>query len=652
VSKALKAAIETNDPVAIQKALKTVKDLSRKLPKGEPPLIYACQIGADAAVAPLLEAGAPIQGRSEHESNHPLSVAAEHGRVKVIEKLASRPIPEKVINHVLFSATLDGKEEIILVLLERLKPAIPLRVLEVSTWWQDGRIFKLLVEHGADVNMVNDGKNNYEQRGETAMHDVAGSGHVEAVRLLASHGAKVNARDAYGRTPLMHVAYSMARLDQEKRMAEERAKRVLTEAQKALQAKLAAQTRRHGDRAPADGMAAARLLLELGADASLKDTFGNDAIMHYEWERRRSREPLNEEFLEMLKTAGAQGGGATAELFWAIQADDLGAARRAIDAGADVNHAPPMPVSTTPLIMARSTPMLALLLERGADPNKPSESWTPLIANVGRGLEAIKMLVEAGADIHAIQPGPPGSEYVANAYSSALMNRHHEVADYLKSLGAGNPVRQDWKPLTAGVHMWENFSEVVANGDVPAVSAAVAKVINGKVHPGVYGKALAPGKNTFVVLRPKAMQWCNLMQISPPPSGFDWDEKQLAEIAKALGAPVLLIQYSDAAGAGDVKRFQPDGKVVADEGYDRESLEEMVSAMGDEAPDWAKKRLAELEQSDEEDEGSSERIVRLAESEKFAIAWGGLRAEPGRNLEIEFTNLPAEAFDGAAWVSD
>ena len=53
---------------------------------------------------------------------------------------------------------------------------------------------QLLLDHGADVNAVNNA-------GETALHQVVLRGEA-LVRLLASHGARLDARDASGRTPL------------------------------------------------------------------------------------------------------------------------------------------------------------------------------------------------------------------------------------------------------------------------------------------------------------------------------------------------------------------------------------------------------------------------------------------------------------------
>jgi ankyrin repeat protein len=653
MSKALKTAIEANDPAAAAKVLKTVNDLSRKLPKAEAPLIYACKIGAAAVIDVLLDAGAPLRGKSDYEGNHPLAIAAEHGHAKVVERLTARGLPANVLGHALFSAVLDGREEVVCALLKHGKSAVSQRTLEVSTWWKDGRIFNLLLKHGADVNQVNDGSSSHEQLGETALHDAAGSGRVDSIRMLLDNGANVNAVDAVGRTPLMHLAASMPRLDQELRITKEREQRVLTEAQKAQQEKIAPQTRRHGDRAPADGMAAARLLLEAGAEAARKDRFGNDAIMYYEWERWRDREERNAEFIGLLQKAGAHGGGATAELIWAIAADDPVAAGEAIEAGADVDHMMPPPCSSTPLLMSRSAAMVELLIKVGANVNKPSLDDTPLISAAGSGeSDIVQLLVKAGADIHAIQPRPPGSEYIANAYSAADMNSKHDVVEYLKSLGAGQPVLPDWKPLEAGVHMWENFSELLVKGSVSVVASALAKFIGGKVEENVYGMDLVPGKKTYAVLRPKGMDWCNLMQLAPPPDCYNPDLAFPRELAKTSGLPVILVQYSDAAGATEIERFAPDGSSQKDDGWDEDMLEEIVGELGHESSSDMKARLAEIQQSAEEEPTSESRLTTLAKQEKFAVAWGSLRSGLGRKVELAFTNLPAEAFDGTAWVSD
>jgi ankyrin repeat protein len=526
------------------------------------------------------------------------------------------------------------------------------RVLVVSTWWKNGRIFKLLLAHGTAVDVANDGEKNWEQRGETALHDAAGAGYVEPIQLLLARGAAASARDGFGRTPLMHLAAAMPWLDRGRRIAEERAKRVPTEAQKELRAKIASQTKRRGDRETADGMAAARLLLAHGADARLKDQLGNDALMVYEWERRREREECNEEFAKLLRDARAARGEATMALFDAVRADDLAAAQRAIKAGADVNHEGPPPVGFTPLVVMQSAAMMQLLLESGADANRATARTTPLIAAARGGeLEMVKILVEAGADIHAIEPRSPKSEYLENAYSAAEMNGKKEVAAYLKKLGTGKPVLKEWEPLEAGVHMWENFSEIMVKEEVRAVAAAVAKVIGGRAEEGVYGREVWPGKRSYLVIRPKGMTWCNVLRLTPARRLLDDFGPFIAEVAKAAGTAALLLDYSDTSDAGEIRRFEADGSAARDRMWERETLEEMVEAMGNDAPAEARERLKAMRKSGKEMVSSTERMKSMAKAEGFAVAWGGLSAKEGEPLDVSFTGYPAEAFDGTALVT-
>ena len=113
-------------------------------------------------------------------------------------------------------------------------------------------------------------------------------------------------------------------------------------------------------------------------------------------------------------------------------------------------------------------------------------------------------------------------------------------------------------------------------------------------------------------------------------------------------ASVLSIEYSDTSDAASILRVEPIGKKSHDQGWDRETLEEMVGAMGDEAPAWAKKQLAK---TGEDEPSSTERLVILAEQEKFIVAAFGLYCESGRKFDVEFTGYGAETFDGVAFVT-
>lgn len=54
---------------------------------------------------------------------------------------------------------------------------------------------KLLIEHGADVNVKT-------VRGETPLHKIACGANTEICKLLLEHGADVNVKDKYYNTPL------------------------------------------------------------------------------------------------------------------------------------------------------------------------------------------------------------------------------------------------------------------------------------------------------------------------------------------------------------------------------------------------------------------------------------------------------------------
>src|SRR5207248_1992646 len=68
---------------------------------------------------------------------------------------------------------------------------------------EDGktRIVKVLLNRGANPNVRNDRYGH-----STPLHFAASNFDVESIRALLDHGAKVNASDDYGRTPLMTAA--------------------------------------------------------------------------------------------------------------------------------------------------------------------------------------------------------------------------------------------------------------------------------------------------------------------------------------------------------------------------------------------------------------------------------------------------------------
>ncbi|PWU15651.1 MAG: hypothetical protein C5B50_15085 [Verrucomicrobia bacterium] len=668
MSKALKAAIEANDPEAVSKALKTLKNINRALPGARAPLLYAAEKGADKVLDVLFKAGAVAEKRHTFPGDTPFAIAARCQQVAVMRRLVDlKQASDLAIEYVLYDAGHEGNLELLESILQTVKPDIDIVLFRLARRPNNAsEMLKLLVKNGGDVRLRHD---TIEAKRETVLHDATRSGKAHVLRTLIELGADVNARDDLGRTPLMVLAASVEGIEFGNAQAESLHK---------LFRSGAAGSPAGESPGPIDSFNAVETLLELGADASLTDHYGNDAIDHFDFEFARSgrattgprirklmlklgtdvplEDPSDNDAMaarirDLLLNGGAKGSGPTLKLFAALREEDVPALRAAIAAGGDVNRIHPPPGSGTPLTWAcsASAEMVSLLLKAGADPNIYDPHKTPLIHAAGCGyLDVVKLLLAAGADLHAIRKD---EDFPDNAYSSALGDQEYEVADYLKSLGAGRPKPTKKELLKPGVGSWNDFSELLVKATVEKTAQALGKLIGGETRLNAYGVSLMPGPRSFVVARPEGMEWCNVFQVTPPRRWIE-DSKKIAKfavgLAKAAKASVLSIEYSDTSDAASILRVEPDGKKSTDAGWDRDMLADMVEAMGDKAPAWAKKKLAK---TDEDEPSSTERLEMLAEDEKFVVAAFGLQYEPGRKLDIEFEGYLAEHFQGVVFVS-
>ena len=644
MSKALKAAIEANDPAAAAKAVKTVKDLGRRLPGALPPAMYAVQRGADAVLDVLLDAGAPLKPVDGYAGNSPFALAAEHGHTHVMRKLHERGlVTAEQLDHVVVTAITDAREPVLRLALETFKPPVTPQMMHLATGPTAADVFlRLLAAHGGDVEAPWD----TTDRAQRPLHMAAGGGRPNAVRTLIELGADPNGRDARGRTPLMALVRNVGGMQAHNEMME-RMRQYAAEGK-------AKPVDHIGTSDPHETM---RVLLELGADATVVDDGGNDALAHYETESARSADGPDPHIVEILRRAGGTGGGPTASLFNAIRAHDLDGVRAAIAAGADLNAISPH--GATPLTAATykgSVELVGTLIRAGADVDKPGHHDTPLIsAAVGGNLPVVQWLVEAGADVNQLEPDHGGQSLRRNALLAAEWNRKYDVVDYLKTVGGTRPKPADFTPLKVGVESWNDFDELLVRADVATTAAALARVIKGSAQLDAYGKTFKPGPAAFVVIRPKGMNWSNVFRVAPP-NRRGGDVEALApfytQLATAAGAPVLHVGYSDTSDAAATHRFEPDGTTSTDDGWSRDLLEEILDEMGDDAPDHMKARLGELADVDEDQADSTTRLVRLAEAEQFCVAALGFDVEPGRPIDVEVAGYPAEAFDGGAWVSN
>jgi ankyrin repeat protein len=380
MSAALKTAIEANNPAAVRDALGSVKDVNAKLFDGKSAVALACEIGADQALAALLEAKAKVQGK---HSEHPFVIAALGQHHKVMQILFDRKkMTEDALDTALFRIIREGRADTLEFMLRQLKPPVPMTTIMMAGQFRHPALIRVLAAAGIDMNTIG----TIDHRQTPALHIVIRAGDLETIRAMVECGANINARDEWGRAPLMKLADGAAELDRQvegyhdyQERLQQRAKEQPERAAEILNSPAAKQPR------PPSAEEALRAALDFGADATLKDNKGNDALDYYRFQCSRSKDtPESPKVIEVLQKAGAKGDDATFDLFAAIGAGDLAGVRQAIAAGADVNRINPAYGSeNTPLTLAAAAAKLDIvsaLLEAKADPNKPDRQDRPLPA--------------------------------------------------------------------------------------------------------------------------------------------------------------------------------------------------------------------------------------------------------------------------------
>ncbi len=618
MSAALKSAIESNNPAAVRDALSDVKDINAKLFDGQTPVTLACKLGADQALGALLEAKAKVQGK---HAEHPFVIAAEHQHHKVMQVLFDRKkTSEDALDGALFRTIREGRADTLEFMLRQFKPPLTMVRIMIAGQFHHPALIRILAAQGADLNM----EGTIERKQTPALHIVVRTGHIETIRAMVQCGANVNARDQSGVTPLMELANAAPELDRQlagyhdyQQRLRERAKEEPQRAAEILNSPAAKQL------SPPSAEEALQALLDLGADAALKDLEGNDALDYYRFQFRSKKASPNPNVIQVLQKAGAKGDDATFNLFAAVAAGDAGGVRQAIAAHADVNRINPAHGSDTPLTLAAhegNLDIVAALLDAKADPNKPARNDRPLHAACQQGhLAVVQRLIETGADVSLRQLYGIADDCPAmNAYETARWASQKAVVQHLRSIGA-DKVAEPTSP-EAGIHSWDDFAEVLAKGDVPTIAAVLAKMINGKIQTDVYEKTLVPGNRAYLIVRPVGMAWCNIFQLAPL---VDWldemnaQQKFAIELSKTSQVPVLYIAYSDTSDAAMSVRYEPGAKPKKKNGKESDN-------------DW---------------------LVNLAKTEQFMAAAFRPELHAGKHVEIMFSGFSTDAFDGIAYVT-
>ena len=344
--------------------------------------------------------------------------------------------------------------------------------------------------------------------GETPLVTAARSGNPAVVRMLLEQGAEVNARGARGQTPLMFAA-----------------------------------AQRHPD--------VVKLLLEHGADVHAASDV---------WDQLMAQSP----HAHPEHQTRVQHGGNTALMF-AARVGDLESASHLVDAGANVDA--PSAWGSTPLAIAtyadlgeqfvireetsrslvyfdrdqvlpgQFAELVALLLERGADPDAGSHRFTPLIAAVLRQNEAtVEQLLAHGADpnlaLGDFTPHQRGSTtdfylhrswvgatplWLAARFSTPGVVRRllehgadpsfmHQGVYYAGGAGGNLSPRQEeiTTPLMAAVKMGTGRAWTVVEADEAAVLETVALLVEAGVDVNAVGQGVRLRRRPGATRSPEA----------------------------------------------------------------------------------------------------------------------------------------------------
>jgi ankyrin repeat protein len=445
-------AARMRDVAALRSLVAKQADVNAPAADGGTALHWAAYHDDAGMAALLVQNGANVNAANRY-GVRPLSIAATNGSVGLIELLLkAKADPEAVM----------GEGETALMTAAR-----------------SGNLgaVKLLLEHRANPNA----KENW--RGQTALMWAAGEGHVAVVEALIAAGAEINARSKNGFTPLLFAV----------RDGRAGAAAALLKSGASPNEALPPSVRRGGAGAPHGSTALmlavtnahyelASMLLDAGADPN--DGVHGWTALHLLTDVRKPGTGSND--------PAPPGSGSV---------DSLEMARRLVAHGAKVNARTERTRAigmtslntegATPFLLACRTgdvELMRLLLKLGADPSIPTaEKTTPLMAAAGVGtrapeedagsepeaLEAVKMLIELGADVNAVD------DRGETAMHGVAYKHYPSVAEYLAGHGAKIDVwnsknRNGWTPLriAAGVHRGMNLRQS------PETAAVLRKVMS------------------------------------------------------------------------------------------------------------------------------------------------------------------------------
>ncbi|MGE0207196.1 MAG: ankyrin repeat domain-containing protein [Candidatus Babeliales bacterium] len=217
-TQALFQAIKENNKEKVQEALLQGADIEHRNEKGNTPLLEAYHHYQDTIIKLLLQHGADTQEIKESIAVYYTNIfesfccyRAFNPVENIIKGLTSYGID--AINEpgcdnatVLMEASNAGETKLVKLLIEHgaqvnLVDKYGNTALMRAADTGHLEIVQYLLEHGAEIDHV-------DEYGNSALRKAARNGHTQVVKLLLDHGADINQRNSYGGTLLMAASYS------------------------------------------------------------------------------------------------------------------------------------------------------------------------------------------------------------------------------------------------------------------------------------------------------------------------------------------------------------------------------------------------------------------------------------------------------------
>lgn len=455
---------------------------------GQTPLMAAAARGATDVVSRLLEAGAKVNERNV-DGETALIQAVKFGQLKTAERLIEGGADVNVQNTLNTASTVSGYSALMY--------AADRGVGVSGADW--GAMTTMLLKHGASPNIRNargdsalsiaekrfdrdvivalEGAGARQERSYTSLDETdalvkaARLGDMDKGKSLLERGAKPDAADQYGVTPLLAAAYD-GQLDMIKLLVEHKAKIdevpvglrdwAFSASRAPIRDHDLIQSASRGDSALLVSIrrgfpALAAFLLSKGADPRLANRkgevpifvaagYGQTEVVEKLLQGGVDPDTEESEKLTVSMTNTLQVMGRNTPLITAAQSGHAQTVGALLKGGADINHQGFLNKTALFWAVERGyAPVVELLLKKRADPNiNDSEGLTPLIMAARNGNTKITQLLLANqaepnrAEVADV-PGEGGSSFRATGMTALIYASragHKEIVNMLIKAGA------------------------------------------------------------------------------------------------------------------------------------------------------------------------------------------------------------------------